>query len=153
MVGHPLTGMTAYMFNAAIPAFSRFLSFFHFWLPGVLVWMLWRWIGARDWRAGAVLGAVAAGWLPWVILYSHRTIFTFYEVAFAPFMVMALTFAIGAIIGTRDASPTRRTWGAASVGGYLLLVIASTAWIWPLLVGTVLSQQDWLRRLWFRGWI
>ena len=118
-----------------------------------LVWMLWRWIGARDWRAGAVLGAVAAGWLPWVILYSHRTIFTFYEVAFAPFMVMALTFAIGAIIGTRDASPTRRTWGAASVGGYLLLVIASTAWIWPLLVGTVLSQQDWLRRLWFRGWI
>ena len=118
-----------------------------------LIWMVWRWIGARDWRAGAVLGSVAAGWLPWVILYSHRTIFTFYEVAFAPFMVMALTFAIGAIIGTRDASPARRTWGAASAGGYLLLVIASTAWIWPVLVGTVLPQADWLRRLWFRGWI
>jgi len=118
-----------------------------------LLWLVWRWAGARDWRAGAVLGAVAAGWLPWVILYSHRTIFTFYAVAFAPFMVMALTFAIGAIIGNRDASPTRRTWGAAGAGGYLLLVIASTAWIWPVLVGSVLSQSDWLRRLWFRGWI
>ena len=118
-----------------------------------LVWMLWRWIGARDWRAGAVLGAVAAGWLPWVILYRDRTIFTFYEVAFAPFMVMALTFAIGAVIGTRDVSPTRRTWGAAAAGGYLLLVVANTAWIWPVLVGTVLAQPDWLRRLWFRGWI
>jgi len=118
-----------------------------------LVWMVWRWIGARDWRAGAVLGAVAAGWLPWVVLYGYRTIFTFYAVAFAPFMVMALTFAIGAVIGTRDASPARRTWGAASAGGYLLLVIANTAWIWPVLVGSVLPQADWLRRLWFRGWI
>jgi dolichyl-phosphate-mannose--protein O-mannosyl transferase len=118
-----------------------------------LVWLLWRWVGARDWRAGAVLGAVMAGWLPWVILYNHRTIFTFYEVAFAPFVVMALTFALGTILGRRTASPTRRTWGAASVGGYLLLVIANTAWIWPLLVGTVLSQDDWLRRMWFRGWI
>ena len=118
-----------------------------------LVWLIWRWIGARDWRAGAVLGSVAAGWLPWVILFRDRTIFTFYAVAFAPFMVMALTFAIGAIIGTRDASPTRRTWGAAACGGYLLLVVANTAWIWPVLVGHVLAQPDWLRRLWFRGWI
>ncbi len=118
-----------------------------------LIWIIWRWVGARDWRAGAVLGSVAAGWLPWVILYSHRTIFTFYEVAFAPFMVMGLTFAIGAVIGTRDSSPTRRTWGAASAGGYLLLVIANTARIWPVLIGSVLSQSDWLHRLWFRGWI
>lgn len=42
MMGHPITGMTGYMFNGAIPWFSRFLSFFHFWLPIVLVWMLWR---------------------------------------------------------------------------------------------------------------
>src|SRR5258708_11411159 len=29
-VGLPITGMTAYMFNDAIPLFARFLSFFHF---------------------------------------------------------------------------------------------------------------------------
>ena len=40
--GLPVTGMTAYMFNEAIPLFARFLSFFHFWLPLFLVWLLTR---------------------------------------------------------------------------------------------------------------
>jgi dolichyl-phosphate-mannose--protein O-mannosyl transferase len=38
-------------------------------------------------------------------------------------------------------------------GGYVLLVVANTAWLWPLLVGDTLPYADWLRRLWFRGWI
>ena len=41
-VGAPITGMTAYMFNDGIPLFARFLSFFHFWLPLFLVWLLMR---------------------------------------------------------------------------------------------------------------
>lgn len=117
-----------------------------------LVWTLWRWVAARDWRAGAVLMGVAAGWLPWVILYSNRTVFTSYAVVFAPFMVLALTLALGAILGPARSSP-RRTWGAAVVGAYLLLVVANAAWIWPLLVGDQLPYAQWLRRLWFRGWI
>jgi hypothetical protein len=40
--GYPLVGMTAYMFDANLPAFTRFLSFFHFWLPILLLWMVWR---------------------------------------------------------------------------------------------------------------
>ncbi len=119
-----------------------------------LLWLVWQWLGRRDWRAGAILGAVAAGWLPWVILYRDRTIFTFYSVAFAPFMMMAVALALGAMIGTTErASPTRRTWGGAIAGGYVLLVIANTAWLWPLFVGDTLPYADWLRRLWFRGWI
>jgi dolichyl-phosphate-mannose-protein mannosyltransferase len=119
-----------------------------------LVWLVWRWLGARDWRAGAVLCGVAAGWLPWVILYRDRTIFTFYAVAFAPFMVIAVVLLLGQVIGAKGvASPARRTWGAAVAGGYVLLVIADTAWLWPLLVGDTLPYSQWLRRLWFRGWI
>ena len=38
----PLTGMTAYMFNPALPLFTRVLSFFHFWLPLFLLWLLTR---------------------------------------------------------------------------------------------------------------
>jgi len=41
-LGAPITGMTAYMFNDAIPLFARFLSFFHFWLPLFLVWLIAR---------------------------------------------------------------------------------------------------------------
>ena len=74
--------------------------------------------------------------------------------AFAPFMVIGLTMLLGQVIGPQDtASPTRRTWGAAVAGGYVLLVVANTAWLWPLLVGDTLPYAAWLRRLWFRGWI
>jgi dolichyl-phosphate-mannose-protein mannosyltransferase len=118
-----------------------------------LLWLVWRWIGARDWRAGAVLGAVLAGWLPWVIIWRDRTIFTFYSVSFLPFLVIGLTLALGAILGPSGSSNRRRTWGAAIVGGFLLVVLADAAWMWPVWVGDLLSTADWTKRMWFQGWI
>jgi hypothetical protein len=41
-VGLPVTGMTGYMFNGDLPLFARFLSFFHFWLPLFLLWLVSR---------------------------------------------------------------------------------------------------------------
>jgi hypothetical protein len=35
-------GLTSYMFNADRPLFLRGLSFFHFWLPFLLVYLVWR---------------------------------------------------------------------------------------------------------------
>jgi hypothetical protein len=35
-------GMTAYMFDPAIPLWLRALSSFHFWLPILLLWLVWR---------------------------------------------------------------------------------------------------------------
>ena len=40
--GRPLVGLTAYMFDPGIPLFTRAISFFHFWLPILLVWLVWR---------------------------------------------------------------------------------------------------------------
>lgn len=42
MIGLPITGMTAYMFDGALPLFTRFLSLFHFWLPLLLLYLVWR---------------------------------------------------------------------------------------------------------------
>jgi hypothetical protein len=42
MVGHQLTGMTAYMFRAGASRFVRALSLFHGWLPFFLLWLVWR---------------------------------------------------------------------------------------------------------------
>ena len=53
----------------------------------LLVCLGW-WLTRRDWRAGAVLVGVAAGWLPW-FGYAKRTQFYFYSVAFVPFLVLA----------------------------------------------------------------
>ncbi len=115
------------------------------------VWLVWRWAGARDWRAGAALAGILAGWVPW--LGTDRTIFTFYAVCFAPFMILGLTLLLSSVIGERGASPNRRFFGSAAVGVYLLLVLADTAWLWPILVGDLMSNADWLRRMWFRSWI
>lgn len=41
-VGVSMTGMTGYMFNERYPLFTRGLSFFHFWLPILIVWLVWR---------------------------------------------------------------------------------------------------------------
>ena len=52
------------------------------------------WLTQRDWRAGAVLVGVAAGWLPW-FLFLSRTKFYFYAVVFDPFLVISITCALG----------------------------------------------------------
>ena len=42
LAGYPLVGMTGYMFDEGLPLFTRGLSFFHFWLPLFLLWLLAR---------------------------------------------------------------------------------------------------------------
>lgn len=54
-----LTGMTKYMFKP--PFFLRFLSFFHFWLPFLLLWLVWR-VGYD--RRGVLLWSA----MMWVLL-------------------------------------------------------------------------------------
>jgi hypothetical protein len=60
-IGFPITGMTAYMFDAKLPLFVRFLSFFHFWLPFFLLWVVAR-LGYE--RRGFVAWSVVA----WVLI-------------------------------------------------------------------------------------
>ena len=72
-------------------------------------WPSWccssMWLLRRDWRAGAVLAGLAGGYLPW-FQYQHRTIFTFYTVAFSPWIVLTVTFVIGMALGPPTASRT-----------------------------------------------
>jgi len=42
LVGFEITGMTDYMFKDELTLFTRFLSFFHFWLPFFLLGVVWR---------------------------------------------------------------------------------------------------------------
>ncbi|BDL41699.1 hypothetical protein MetexDRAFT_6265 [Methylorubrum extorquens DSM 13060] len=57
--GTPLTGMTAYMFNAETSPFLRGLSLFHGWLPFLLVFLVWR-LGydRRAWGAWSALAVI-----------------------------------------------------------------------------------------------
>ena len=114
--------------------------------------LVYLWAGRRDWRAGALLAGVVAGYLPW-FFFQERTIYSFYAVVFLPFLVLAITMCLGLVLGGRDATPQRRQWGAAAAGAYLLLVVANFAWLLPVLSAETIPYADWARRMWWRSWI
>ncbi len=125
------------------------------WLVGLIGDIAFSRLPRRDWRAGAVLLGVAAGWLPWIWFYLHdnRTEFYYYAVAFEPFLVIAITLCIGLIIGPARAAPSRRALGAVGVGAYLIAVLLNLAYIYPILTAEVIPYSSWLSRMWFHGWI
>jgi dolichyl-phosphate-mannose-protein mannosyltransferase len=117
-----------------------------------LLFCLGWWLARRDWRAGAVLLGVAAGWLPW-FLFSDRTQFYFYAVSFVPFLVLSITLCLGLVIGPARASALRRTTGAAVAGAYLLAVLLDFVYLYPILSAQVIPYSQWLARMWYHGWI
>lgn len=66
-----------------------------------LLWCVWHWATTRDWRAGTVLMAFAAGWGVW-LQNTRRTGFLFYMTPLMPFLMLALALAVGAML-TRSA--------------------------------------------------
>ncbi|WP_078859887.1 phospholipid carrier-dependent glycosyltransferase [Streptomyces rubellomurinus] len=117
-----------------------------------LVYCLWRWAFRRDWRAGALLCGLAAGYLPW-FLYQERTIFLFYAVVFVPFLVLAVTMLIGALIGPAGASRDRRIIGSAAAGLLVLMIVWNFLYFYPLFTGQTIPLDDWRARMWFNSWV
>lgn len=123
------------------------------WLGAIAVFvLLYYWLLRRDWRAGAVLAGLAGGYLPW-FNYQHRTIYSFYSIAFEPWVVLSVVFVLGLVLGGRSASLQRRRTGLALIGGYLLLTLALFAFFWPIYTAQVIPQGDWSDRMWFPSWI
>ncbi|KQW49474.1 glycosyl transferase [Nocardioides sp. Root1257] len=124
------------------------------WWAGCLavLFALLMWIGARDWRYGVAVVGVATTWLPW-LQYDDRPIFSFYAIITLPFLVLALTLAIGRILGRSTAPSPRRTAGVVVVGAYLVLVLLNFAWFWPIWTNQLLTHSEWLDRIWFTRWI
>jgi len=123
-------------------------------IPVLLALFVW-WLVRRDWRASAVLIAVAAGWLPWLwfLWHDHRTEFYFYAVTFDPFLIIGLTMCLGLIIGPAVTQPARRTMGAVISGVYLLAVLWDFWYMYPVLTAQVISYTSWFRHMWYHGWI
>lgn len=110
------------------------------------------WLLRRDWRPGAVLVGVAAGYLPWFV-YQERTIFTFYAVAFLPFLVLALTYALGLLLGVPTASAVRRRWGALGAGAVVVAALACLLFFYPIWTAEVITRDSWQLRMWWPSWV
>ncbi|BAC71304.1 hypothetical protein AQJ43_03985 [Streptomyces avermitilis] len=117
-----------------------------------VLYVLWRWLFRRDWRAGAIACGIAAGWLPWM-MYQERTIFYFYAVVFVPFLCLAVAMMIGAILGPPGSGERRRVVGAAGAGVLVLLIAWNFIYFWPLYTGTAIPIDDWRSRMWLDTWV
>jgi dolichyl-phosphate-mannose--protein O-mannosyl transferase len=127
-----------------------------------LLWLAWHYLTTRDWRAGAVWVAFAAGWVVW-FQDLKRTMFLFYMAPLVPFLILALTMALGAMLGPGRAPGqdrtqsrrylVRRRWGQAGVSAFLGLVIADFAWMWPIFTGGLLTYDTWHAHMWLPSWV
>lgn len=117
-----------------------------------VLYILWRWVFRRDWRAGAIACGVVAGYLPW-FLYQERTIFFFYAVVFLPFLCLAVAMLLGAIIGPPGSGDTRRVAGATGAGVLVLLIAWNFIYFWPIYTGTAIPIDQWRSRMWLDTWV
>ena len=123
------------------------------WLgSAALGWALWRVLRHRDMLALTVSAGVLAGWVPW-LPYAYRTIFTFYSVAFAPFLVLTLVWAL-----RRIAQPDRLAGGWSRRGvliagitvGVILVVSGYFITIWT---GIPIPYRLWHLHMWLPSWV
>ncbi|WP_052423779.1 dolichyl-phosphate-mannose--protein mannosyltransferase [Nonomuraea candida] len=123
-------------------------------LPALVV-LVARYAAVRDWRAGAVPLAYAAGWLPWFsyALSDNRTMYLFYLLPAVPFMVLALVIAAGLALGPGGTASPRRATGAAVVGAGTLLILVNFWWLYPVLSGETITYAEWWARMLMRSWV
>ncbi len=120
-----------------------------------LLFCLGWWLLHRDWRVGAVLLGVVAGWAPWFPLVT-RTKFYYYALEFEPFLILSVVLCLGLILGPVTASVLRRSIGAGLVGAYVLCVLLMFVYFYSILAGKVIPYHEWLSHMWYRvgrGWI
>lgn len=65
LAGVPITGMTGYMFDESLSLIARGLSFFHFWLPILLLYLVWK----LGYDRRALLSWTLVAWTVMLIAY------------------------------------------------------------------------------------
>lgn len=116
-----------------------------------VVWGAWH--RRSVWREGFILTGLAAGYLPWVLFYSTRTVFQFYTIAFEPSLILGLTLALGLLLGRASDPESRRVIGLRVVGIFLALCVVLSIFFLPMWTGEPIPS--WYVRLhyWFPSWI
>jgi dolichyl-phosphate-mannose--protein O-mannosyl transferase len=116
------------------------------------IWAVYAWIARRDWRYGIVVVGVITTWLPWMH-FDTRPIFSYYAVTILPFLILGAVMLFGEMIGDSPPGSRRRQLGVIAAGVVVVLVMLNFAWFWPIYTDGLLTQSQWLQRIWFKRWI
>ena len=109
------------------------------------------WIARREWQSGLLLLSLAAGYLPW-FLWQKRTVFTFYVIAFEPFIILLIVYALAKFLepDRNGQIPRNRVFAAWAFIG---LIALNFAYFLPLFMGQVITYSHWSSMMWFPSWI
>ncbi len=122
------------------------------WIPAALalVAMLALFLVKQDRRAGLILLGILAGYVPW-LFFLNRTVFSFYSIAFLPWMILALVYALKIIW---DSLPEGlKGVGQSVLAGYLMVVFGVSLFFIPIWLGTWIPFWYWQIHMWIPSWI
>ncbi|MEO7349289.1 MAG: phospholipid carrier-dependent glycosyltransferase [Terrimesophilobacter sp.] len=116
------------------------------------IYLIYRVIRYREWQVGAILSGLAVGYLPW-LMYLNRTVFQFYTIVFEPFLILALVFVIGLLLGKRTDETWRRLGGIRLVAVLLVSMVLVSAFFLPL--WTSMQMPLWFIQIhyWLPTWL
>ena len=93
-----------------------------------------------------IITGMAAGYLPW-FFFQRRTVFSFYAIAFEPFLILALIYCARLLINSYGRN------GEIVVLSALFLIAVNFFYFLPLYMGDVITYDAWHARMWFTNWI
>jgi len=79
----------------------------------------------------------------------QRTMFTFYAIIIAPFMVLAIVYCAKLMLD----SELKPIVSQVIVGGLFALVVLCFIYFLPLYTGQTITYDQWKMRMWFDSWI
>ena len=100
------------------------------------------WISKRDKQAEILLVVIGASYLPWFAI-QERTMFSFYAIAFEPFILLTLVYLLSKI--PRYQRKIAITFGA--------IVLTNFLYFLPIFLGLSITYNSWHDRMWLPSWI
>jgi dolichyl-phosphate-mannose--protein O-mannosyl transferase len=100
------------------------------------------WVSKRDRQAEILLVVIGASYLPWFAI-QERTMFSFYTIAFEPFILLTLVYVLSKIVKNQKKIAT--VFGA--------IVLVNFLYFLPIFLGLVITYNSWRDRMWLPTWI
>lgn len=125
---------------------------FIFWLGTISIMFLIMLMFVKPtWQYAAILVGYFAGYLPW-LLTPRTSVYHFYVIAWLPFMLLASAYALQTIAGRATDDRRKRTVNINLVVGFLVIVVALSAFFYPIWTGVRMPEWMFELRHWLRGW-